>query len=156
MGVSSSVFIFDTISLIGLIILSVSAILALIVSYNYAINRNYRWGEFLSLMIFAVFGGAVMISGANFISIYIGLETLSLSAYVLAGYNKDVRSCEAAAKYFVLGSVASAILLFGIAFFYGAAGTLEITNVQTVTTNSKILLKRLSVLNLIFKAVFGK
>jgi hypothetical protein len=72
----------------------------------------------------------VMISANHFLTIYLGLELLSLSLYAMVAMNRDsVRSTEAAMKYFVLGALASGLLLYGMSMIYGATGTLEITGI---------------------------
>lgn len=121
---------FDNLALISFILFAVSSALAIISSHNYIITRRLSYSEYISLILFAVFGAYIMACSANLIAIFIGLETLSLTAYVLAGYNKgEAVSHEASIKYFVLGTVASAIFLFGIAFYYGATGTLDLVDV---------------------------
>jgi NADH-quinone oxidoreductase subunit N len=80
-------------------------------------------GEFFGLVIFTVLGGIVMLSSSNLIVLYLGIELSSYSTYILVGYYRDDRfSNEAAAKYFLLGAVASAFLLFGMSLIYGGAG----------------------------------
>ncbi|HEX5804612.1 MAG TPA: NADH-quinone oxidoreductase subunit NuoN [Azospira sp.] len=87
-------------------------------------------GEFYTLTLFATLGMMVMISANHFLTIYLGLELLSLSLYALVALNRDsVQSTEAAMKYFVLGALASGLLLYGMSMIYGATGTLEITGV---------------------------
>lgn len=118
----------DNLALVGFMLLAASASIAIIASHNYLVNRKLPVTEYLSLILFAVFGGCIMACGTSLIVIFIGLEVLSLPAYVLAGYNRsDEISCEASIKYFILGAVAGAILLFGIAFYYGATGTIDIS-----------------------------
>lgn len=78
----------------------------------------------------ATLGMLVMISANNFITVYVGLELLSLSLYALVAMNRDsVQATEAAMKYFVLGALASGLLLYGMSMIYGATGSLEITEI---------------------------
>lgn len=85
-------------------------------------------GEFYVLTLFATLGMMVMISANHFLTIYLGLEILSLSLYALVALNRNsVVSTEAAMKYFVLGALASGLLLYGMSMLYGVTGTLEIT-----------------------------
>ena len=87
-------------------------------------------GEFYVLALFATLGMMVMISANHFLTLYLGLEMLSLSVYAMVAMNRDsVSSTEAAMKYFVLGALASGLLLYGMSMIYGATGTLEITRV---------------------------
>ncbi|MDR0576922.1 MAG: NADH-quinone oxidoreductase subunit NuoN [Candidatus Accumulibacter sp.] len=84
-------------------------------------------GEFYALGLFATLGMMVMISASHFLTVYIGIELLSLSLYAMVAMNRDsVAATEAAMKYFVLGALASGLLLYGMSMLYGAAGTLEI------------------------------
>lgn len=120
-------FTFDHLSLLGIIILSVSTAIALVASLNYITERCAPFGEYVTLMLFAALGAAIMVSSQNLIIVFIGLEILSIASYVLAGYNsKGAASVEASVKYFTLGAISSAIFIFGIAFFYGATGGLDI------------------------------
>ncbi len=120
-------FSFDHLSLLGIILLSLSTAIALIASLNYITDRVAPFGEYVTLMLFAAFGAAIMVSSQNLIIIFIGLEILSIASYVLAGYNSNGEaSVEASVKYFTLGAISSAIFIFGIAFFYGATGGLDI------------------------------
>ncbi|MBS1228678.1 MAG: proton-translocating NADH-quinone oxidoreductase, chain [Proteobacteria bacterium] len=87
-------------------------------------------GEFYTLTLFATLGMMVMISANHFLTIYIGIELLSLALYAMVALNRDsVASTEAAMKYFVLGALASGLLLYGMSMIYGATGTLDISAV---------------------------
>jgi NADH-quinone oxidoreductase subunit N len=80
--------------------------------------------EYSVLIVFSAIGGAMMVSASDFITLYIGLELNSLASYVLASFlRRDVRSAEAGLKYFVLGSLASGILLYGMSLLYGFSGS---------------------------------
>ncbi|WP_153109036.1 NADH-quinone oxidoreductase subunit NuoN [Propionivibrio limicola] len=96
-------------------------------------------GEFYVLTLFATLGMMVMISANHFLTVYIGIELLSLSLYAMVALNRDsVTSTEAAMKYFVLGALASGLLLYGMSMIYGATGTLEITAVAEQAFNGQI------------------
>ena len=96
--------------------------------YNQA--RGIFKGEFYTLSLFALLGMSVMVSAAHFLTAYIGLELLSLSLYAMIALRRDSgRSAEAALKYFVLGALASGLLLYGISMVYGATGSLEFATV---------------------------
>src|SRR5207249_12009512 len=88
-------------------------------------ERDFEHGaEYPVLILFSSVGMAVMVSATDLISLYVGLELLSLASYVLASYRRtDERSAEAGLKYFVLGALASGILLYGISLLYGFTGT---------------------------------
>jgi NADH-quinone oxidoreductase subunit N len=92
-------------------------------------------GEFYVLALFAMLGQMIMISGNSMLSIYLGLELMSLSTYALVALRRDhAISTEAAMKYFVLGALASGFLLYGMSMIYGATGSLDITTIGQVTT----------------------
>jgi NADH-quinone oxidoreductase subunit N len=101
-------------------------------------------GEFYVLALFTMLGQMVMISGNNMLPIYLGLELMSLSLYALVAMRRDhAISTEASMKYFILGSLASGFMLYGISMIYGATGSLDITTiasqVQNGTANHTIL-----------------
>lgn len=106
--------------------LTVILVLAYARAYNAA--RGLFTGEFFTLALFATLGMMVMISANHLLVLYLGLELLSLSLYSMVALQRDsVRATEAAMKYFVLGAIASGMLLYGMSMLYGATGTLEIT-----------------------------
>ena len=91
--------------------------------------------EYPVLVLFAVLGMGIMVSATNLLTAYVGLELNSLSAYVLASFLKtDERSAEAGLKYFVLGGLASGILLFGMSLTYGFTGTIGFAGISTALT----------------------
>ncbi len=92
--------------------------------------RGIFRGEFYVLGLFAVLGMLVLVSAHNLLTVYLGLELLSLSLYALVAFNRDsAPASEAAMKYFVLGALASGMLLYGISMLYGATGSLDIERV---------------------------
>jgi len=103
---------------------------ALVYSRQYLLDRGLLKGEFLTLLLFGLLGMMVMMSANSFLSLYLGLELLSLCLYAMVALNRDsAQSVEAAMKYFVLGALASGLLLYGMSMIYGATGTLTITDV---------------------------
>jgi NADH-quinone oxidoreductase subunit N len=127
-------------------------------SREYLLVRQLFKGEFFVLSLFAVLGMMVMISAHSLLTIYLGLELLSLSLYALVALNRDsVESSEAAMKYFVLGAIASGILLYGMSMIYGATGSLDIGEVgayiRSGSSNDIVLLFGLSfiIVGLVFK-----
>jgi NADH-quinone oxidoreductase subunit N len=100
-----------------------TTVLVFIYARPYLIDRKLLIGEFYTLMIFAVIGIMLLVSAGNLVSVYLGLELLSLSSYALVALNRDaVLPSEAAIKYFVLGALASGMLLYGMSMVYGASG----------------------------------
>jgi NADH-quinone oxidoreductase subunit N len=98
-----------------------------------------RGGELFSLSMFALLGMSFMISGQNFIVIYLGLELLTLSSYALVALRRDhTQATEAAMKYFVLGAMASGFLLYGMSMMYGATGSLELSAVLKAIASGQV------------------
>ena len=105
--------------------------------YNQA-QKMFK-GEYYTLAMFAAVGMSVMISSAHFLTAYIGLELLSLSLYAMIALRRDsVQASEAALKYFVLGALASGILLYGISMVYGAAGSLHFAAVAQAAADGHV------------------
>jgi NADH-quinone oxidoreductase subunit N len=99
----------------------------LVYTRQYLEARKLLSGEFFALLLFALLGMMVMISASHFLTLYLGLELLSLCLYAMVALNREsATSTEAAMKYFVLGALASGLLLYGMSMIYGATGTLEI------------------------------
>ncbi len=96
-------------------------------SREYLVVRKLFKGEFFVLGLFAVLGMMVMVSGHSLLTIYLGLELLSLSLYAMVAMHRDsMPASEAAMKYFILGAIASGMLLYGMSLIYGATGSLDI------------------------------
>ena len=120
------------------------ACLALMVSLVYgrpyaAARDMLRGGEFFTLSLFGLLGMFVMISGHNFLVIYMGLELLTLSSYALVALRRDnATATEAAMKYFVLGALASGFLLYGLSMLYGATGSLDINEVFNAIASRQV------------------
>lgn len=102
--------------------------MTILISTVWVDNENVPAGEYHALLMFATFGMMLMASGNDLVVIFLGLETLSIATYVMAGFRKsDLKSNESAMKYFILGSFASAFLLYGMALIYGATGSTNLT-----------------------------
>jgi len=123
-------FVSDTMSNVLKMAGYVSVSAALVYSRQYLLDRGLLRGEFLTLLLFALLGMMVMMSASSFLTLYLGLELLSLCLYAMVALNRDsAASTEAAMKYFVLGALASGLLLYGMSMIYGATGTLTISEV---------------------------
>jgi NADH-quinone oxidoreductase subunit N len=111
-------------------------LMAIVLLYGQqAIVRDmpHAYGEFFALALFCLLGMMVLVSAAHLLTVYLGLELFSLALYALiAMHRKDERSVEAALKYFVLGALASGILLYGISMLYGATGALQLSAIHDV------------------------
>ncbi|MDA0225193.1 MAG: NADH-quinone oxidoreductase subunit NuoN, partial [Proteobacteria bacterium] len=103
---------------------------ALVYGRRYLMDRALFKGEFMTLLLFALLGMMIMMSANSFLTLYLGLELLSLCLYAMVALNRDsAASVEAAMKYFVLGALASGLLLYGMSMIYGATGTLTLTEI---------------------------
>ncbi|MBT6183683.1 NADH-quinone oxidoreductase subunit NuoN [Burkholderiales bacterium] len=126
--------------------------IGLIYSKDYLQCRGLHRGEYYSLTLFAALGMMVMASSNHFLSLYLGLELLSLSLYAMVALRRDSgRSSEAAIKYFVLGAIASGMLLYGMSMIYGATGNLNIEAIVSSINsgNSDLNLLRLGLVFII-------
>src|SRR5918993_719542 len=102
----------------------------LLMSINYVEEGDYYEGEFYFLLLCSLLGMVVMSSSRDLITIFVALETLSIPAYMLAGWRKrDLKSNEAALKYYLLGVLASAVMLYGMSLIYGFTGTTLLTEI---------------------------
>lgn len=119
----------------------VSAALSLFASLRYLDKEQLQYPEYTLLLLFSTLGMMLMTASLDLISIFISLEIMSLSVYILVGFRRaDRRSNEASMKYFILGAAASAVLLYGTAMLYGATGTMSIQEILGfVTANPKAL-----------------
>ena len=129
----------DKYSLFFDVIFLVSTILVVLISMNYLGRTDRRQGEYYLLILLATLGMMLMASGNELIVVFLGLELMSLSLYVLAGYfQRSMASSEAGMKYLLLGAFASGFFLYGIALIYGGAGTTNIPKIASaITVNAK-------------------
>ena len=119
---------------------TIAVMVTLVYSRPYAADRDMlRGGEMFTLSMFALLGMFIMISGNNFLVIYLGLELLTLSSYALVALRRDnATATEAAMKYFVLGAMASGFLLYGLSMLYGATGSLDIGQVFKAVLSGQV------------------
>ena len=140
----SSMFALDGFSIFFKLLFIGAVAMVTLLSDDFLRESRYSAWEYYSLLAFALVGMLFMASGVNLASIYIGLELMSLSSYILAGFFKnEEKSTEAAMKYFVLGAVSSAILLYGISLIYGVTGSLNLLTISkamsTITSNDALM-----------------
>ena len=134
----SGMFALDRFAVFFKTLFLLSSALVVLLSLDYLKRNDYRPGEYLALVMFATVGMMTMASGVNLAVIYVGLELMALSTYILAGYfRREVKSHEAAAKYFVLGALSSGILLYGLSLIYGATGTLDLATLARGLAGAK-------------------
>jgi NADH-quinone oxidoreductase subunit N len=130
---------------------ALAVMVTLVYGRPYAADRDMlRGGELFTLGLFALLGMFIMISGNNFLVLYLGLELLTLSSYALVALRRDSAvASEAAMKYFVLGAMASGFLLYGLSMLYGATGSLDITTVFKAVASGQVK-HQVLVLGLVF------
>jgi NADH-quinone oxidoreductase subunit N len=126
----NGLFVADSLSHLLKLVCYLAVSVALVYSRSYLAERGMLRGEFISLLLFALLGMMVLISANSFLTLFLGLELMSLCLYALVALNRDsATSTEAAMKYFVLGALSSGLLLYGMSMIYGATGTLTIPEV---------------------------
>ncbi len=124
-------FVDDTMSDVIKLMIYLGTSLIFVYSRQYVQLRNMFRGEFYALVLFSVVGMMIMVSGQSMLTLYVGLELLSLSLYALVAIDRDnARATEAAMKYFVLGALASGMLLYGMSMIYGMTGSLNISDIN--------------------------
>jgi NADH-quinone oxidoreductase subunit N len=123
----------DRLGLFFDVVICVGAGLSAMLAGGYLREHGLERGEFYVLIIFTAFGAMVLARAVDLLSIFLGLETMSLGAYALVAYRRtSARAVEGAVKYFLLGSFAAAILLFGSALLYGATGHTDLAGIREV------------------------
>ncbi len=123
-------FIVDGMAVVLKTALVAALLIGLVYSRDHLAKRNLFNGEYVMLSLFALLGMMVMVSANNFVTLYLGLEIQALSVYSMVALQRDsARASEAAMKYFILGALASGLLLYGISMIYGATGSLDIEKV---------------------------
>lgn len=130
----------DNFSLFFKGIVLVSASLSILITDQYMKREECNWGELYPLILFATVGMMLMSSGSDLMTIFLGLEVLSVSLYVLAGFNRNnMKSNEAGLKYFLLGAFSTGFLLYGMALTYGSTGTTKIASIASfIAQNSGV------------------
>ncbi len=110
-----------------IVLFAITAALSLLLSHDYNYREGLSGEEYPSIVLFALFGMAVLVSAVNLLTLFLGLESLSFAFYILVSYDRErALSSEAGLKYLLLGSIAAAFIAFGIALLYAGCGTLEI------------------------------
>jgi NADH-quinone oxidoreductase subunit N len=147
-------FISDGYSTFFKLIFIVNMILTVLISSRYLETLRINFGEYYSLILFSTLGMMIMASAGDIIVLYLGLELMALSTYVLAGFIRyDVRSNEAAMKYLLLGAFASAILLYGTAMIYGLTGTTNLRDIASYIAANNISGNPMLILSMVMFAV---
>ena len=141
--VLNGMFVRDTAADVLKIAIGIVSVLSLVYTWSYLRDRSLYQGEVAVLMLFAVAGMMLLVSAGSLVMVYLGLEMLALCSYALVAIDRDSPlASEAAIKYFVLGSLASGLLLYGLSLIYGATGTLDLATIGTAaqaSTSSMLL-----------------
>jgi len=130
-------FILDPMASILKMAICIVVMAVFIYAKDYLKDRNIYKGEYFLLGLFGVLGMMVMVSAGNFLTVYLGLELLSLSMYAMIAMQRDsIVASEAAMKYFILGAIASGILLYGMSMIYGVTGSLDLAVINAAVSGA--------------------
>ncbi len=129
----------DGLRIVFSLIVTLVAFICVLLAGQFLGDENLPPGEFFALLMFATCGMLMMASAGDLVMVFLGLETTSISTYILAGFRRhDLRAYEASLKYFLLGSFATAFLLYGMALTYGATGTTNIEGIRQAISSEAI------------------
>ncbi len=147
----------DGFSLFFKLLFLIIAFLTILISMGYVQREGIEFGEYYALILFSTLGMMLMSAGTHLITLFLGLETMSISIYILTGMmREDRRSIEAAMKYFLLGAFATGFLLYGIALLYGATGSLHLKEVGSYIASKNLLKNPMLMMSLVFLTIgFG-
>ena len=139
--VYKGLYVLDTFAVFFKQLFLVSTVLALLFSLDYVQDWSRNQGEFYALLLFAVAGMMVMASANDLLTIFVGLELMTVVFYILVGFHlEQVKSSEAGMKYLILGSASSAVLLYGMSWIYGATGSVVLTEIAGKASASPAVL----------------
>src|SRR6202020_1800358 len=130
---------FDRMAQVLQVVTLLSVAVVFVYSADYLKGRAILKGEYYVLGLFATLGAMALISAGSLITLYLGLELMSLCLYAMVAFDRDSGiAAESAIKYFVLGSMASGTLLYGMSIIYGVTGSLELAEIATAVRNAGI------------------
>ncbi len=131
----SNAIVLDNFAIFCKIIFLVAAGLAVLISDQYIERENCNHGELYPLILFTTVGMMLMAAATDLMTLFLGLELMSIALYVLAGFNRDnIKSSEAGMKYFILGAFSTGFLLYGMALIYGVTGTTRLAEIASLVT----------------------
>ncbi|MDR2011872.1 MAG: NADH-quinone oxidoreductase subunit NuoN [Rhodanobacter sp.] len=134
-------FLHDGVATVLKLFVLITTAIVFVYGRGYLRDRKLFIGEFYLLILFATLGMLLLVSAGSLLTVYLGLELLTLSSYALVALNRDSPlSSEAAIKYFVLGALASGLLLYGMSMIYGATGSLDLAHIHAATGSHRTLL----------------
>jgi NADH-quinone oxidoreductase subunit N len=126
----SNLVVIDSYAAFWKLLLYVVSGLTILLSMTYLKEEHIDLAEYYGFILLSLAGMMIMVSGADLLTIYLGIELMSISLYVMAGFKRfEARSIESSAKYFILGSFSSGILLYGISLLYGVAGSTRLAEI---------------------------
>ncbi len=135
--VFADMYAIDTFALFFKLIATISGIVVTLISIDYLQNRTPYKGDFFTLFVFSVLAMMLMASSTNLLMIYLSLEFLSYTSYLLTGFlRNDKKSNEGAIKYFLFGAITSAVMLYGLSLLYGVTGSMNLTEVAGVLAST--------------------
>jgi NADH-quinone oxidoreductase subunit N len=141
-------FVLDDMASVFKVFMMGSAMVAMVYSRHYLIQHDLFRGEYFVLVLLSILGMMVMVSGYSLLTLYLGLEILSLSLYTLIAIaRKRSGAIEAALKYFVLGAIASGLLLYGMSMIYGISGSLNISEISAFASNANLASRETLIIN---------
>ncbi|OGW29805.1 MAG: NADH-quinone oxidoreductase subunit N [Nitrospirae bacterium GWC2_42_7] len=150
----NGMFVSDGYSMFFKLIFILNVILTILISVKYIAVERVNFGEYYSLILFSTLGMMIMASAGDLIVLYLGLELMALSTYILAGFIRyDRKSNEAAMKYFLLGAFASAFLLYGTAMIYGLTGTTDLKAISAYIAGNGLASSPALMLSMVMFAV---
>lgn len=145
----SNTFVVDDFSVLFNFIFLISTAIVILMSVNYVKQEGINYGEYYTLILFATIGMMLMAGSADLITVFLGIEIMSISLYILAGFRRDrPQSSEASLKYFLLGAFATGFLLYGIAMMYGATGTTNLKEIAEFFKNNPSMKNPMVILGL--------
>lgn len=150
----NGMFIGDGYSMFFKLLFGINVLLTILLSIRYLSVERVNFGEYYSLILFSTLGMMIMASAGDLIVLYLGLELMALSTYILAGFIRyDVKSNEASLKYFLLGAFSSGFLLYGTALIYGLTGTTDIAKIAGYIAQNSLLENPVLLISMIMFAV---
>ena len=135
----NNLFMVDALSSFLKSVACLAVLISLIYSKQYLMDRGLFRVDFIALLLLALLGQCILISGSNLMTLYLGLELMALPTYALVAMQRDsALSTEAAMKYFVLGALASGFLLYGMSMLYGATGSLDLDDIVKAVADARM------------------
>ncbi|NIQ10178.1 MAG: NADH-quinone oxidoreductase subunit N, partial [Gammaproteobacteria bacterium] len=155
--VFSGTFVRDPMGDVLKLFIYVVVFMVFVYSQKYLKDRNLFKGEYYILGLFGTLGMMIMVSAHNLLTVYLGLELLSLSMYAMVAMHRDsLKASEAGMKYFLLGAMASGMLLYGMSLIYGLTGSLDLTEIHTRIFDNQDTLVQIFALSFIIVGIAFK